>query len=149
MIISVETTLTSLARLMVSLLVAFSFPLQAHPARRCLMTLVAQVLDGPAPGPTPGPSSTSMFRPSDTDADTDFVTSIRSSAHAYSISNTHTAQDRVVCVRYWAVTVGCSVYLCVVIVLLTSHHIASHLFPNPNPLCAGRYASWCCPWLSV
>ena len=35
-----ETYLTSTARLFVSLLVAFSYPLQAHPARRCILTLV-------------------------------------------------------------------------------------------------------------
>lgn len=38
-----ETYLTSFARLFVSLLVAFSYPLQCHPARRCIITLVSSV----------------------------------------------------------------------------------------------------------
>eukprot|EP00602_Paraphysomonas_sp_CaronLab_P002598 CAMPEP_0185020326 /NCGR_PEP_ID=MMETSP1103-20130426/2919_1 /TAXON_ID=36769 /ORGANISM="Paraphysomonas bandaiensis, Strain Caron Lab Isolate" /LENGTH=453 /DNA_ID=CAMNT_0027551155 /DNA_START=88 /DNA_END=1449 /DNA_ORIENTATION=- len=36
-----ENYLTSTARLFVSLLVAFSYPLQAHPSRRCILTLMA------------------------------------------------------------------------------------------------------------
>lgn len=38
-----ETYLTSFARLFVSLLVAFSYPLQCHPARRCIITLIGSV----------------------------------------------------------------------------------------------------------
>lgn len=38
-----ETYLTSFARLFVSLLVAFSYPLQCHPARRCIITLISSV----------------------------------------------------------------------------------------------------------
>jgi hypothetical protein len=38
-----ETYMTSFARLFVSLLVAFSYPLQCHPARRCLITLITSV----------------------------------------------------------------------------------------------------------
>jgi hypothetical protein len=40
-----ETYLTSVARLLVCLLVAFSYPLQAHPARKCILTLAAKLLD--------------------------------------------------------------------------------------------------------
>lgn len=40
-----ETYLTSFARLFVSLLVSFSYPLQCHPARRCIITLVSNVKD--------------------------------------------------------------------------------------------------------
>jgi len=36
---------TSIARLAVSLLVAFSYPLQAHPARMCVLTLLSEWLD--------------------------------------------------------------------------------------------------------
>eukprot|EP00600_Ochromonadales_sp_CCMP1393_P007088 CAMPEP_0174964974 /NCGR_PEP_ID=MMETSP0004_2-20121128/6184_1 /TAXON_ID=420556 /ORGANISM="Ochromonas sp., Strain CCMP1393" /LENGTH=475 /DNA_ID=CAMNT_0016213771 /DNA_START=1691 /DNA_END=3118 /DNA_ORIENTATION=+ len=36
---------TSIARLAVSLLVAFSYPLQAHPARMCILTLLSTCLD--------------------------------------------------------------------------------------------------------
>ena len=39
------TELTSTARLFVSLLVAFSYPLQAHPARKCILTLLSTTLD--------------------------------------------------------------------------------------------------------
>ncbi len=38
-----ETYLTSFARLFVSLLVAFSYPLQCHPARRCIITLISSI----------------------------------------------------------------------------------------------------------
>ena len=43
MYLSSETYLTSFARVFVSLLVAFSYPLQCHPARRCVITLVANI----------------------------------------------------------------------------------------------------------
>jgi amino acid permease len=40
-----ETGLVSTARLFVSLLVAFSYPLQVHPARKCILTLLSTFLD--------------------------------------------------------------------------------------------------------
>ena len=43
MIADIETYLTSFARVFVSLLVAFSYPLQCHPARRCLITLITSI----------------------------------------------------------------------------------------------------------
>lgn len=41
-----ESATFSVARLFVSLLVAFSYPLQAHPARKCVLTLLGKLLDG-------------------------------------------------------------------------------------------------------
>lgn len=40
-----ENGLVSTARLFVSLLVAFSYPLQIHPARKCILTLLSTFLD--------------------------------------------------------------------------------------------------------
>jgi amino acid permease len=48
-----NTNLISIARISISLVVAFHYPLQAHPARKCMMTLMHHVLDGEnAPEPT-------------------------------------------------------------------------------------------------
>ena len=68
-----ETYLTSFARLFVSLLVAFSYPLQCHPARRCIITLVGsvqasyfpqaedqQALAASSPSSSPSSSSSSL-----------------------------------------------------------------------------------------
>jgi amino acid permease len=41
-----DNTITSAARIFVSLVVAFHFPLQAHPARRSVLSLLSYVLDG-------------------------------------------------------------------------------------------------------
>ncbi|KAJ1406243.1 transmembrane amino acid transporter protein-domain-containing protein, partial [Ochromonadaceae sp. CCMP2298] len=43
-----ETSFVSVARLAVSLLVAFSYPLQCHPSRRSILTLLSTYLDKPA-----------------------------------------------------------------------------------------------------
>jgi hypothetical protein len=39
-----DNALTSVARIFISLLVTFSYPLQCHPARRCVTTIVQQCL---------------------------------------------------------------------------------------------------------
>lgn len=76
-----KTYLISLARLMVCLLVAFSYPLQAHPARRCLMTLVANLVD------------------------VDSDDNARVSLNSYSVSAAgDTIEDHAVVARYWIVT---------------------------------------------
>ena len=41
-----DNTITSTARIFVSLVVAFHFPLQAHPARRSVLSLLSYVIDG-------------------------------------------------------------------------------------------------------
>jgi hypothetical protein len=41
-----DNALTSVARIFISLLVTFSYPLQCHPARRCVTTIVQQLLRG-------------------------------------------------------------------------------------------------------
>ena len=45
---NVGTPLTSTARLFVSLLVAFSYPLQSHPSRKSLMSLMNHYIDNDA-----------------------------------------------------------------------------------------------------
>eukprot|EP00040_Diaphanoeca_grandis_P032519 m.197163 g.197163 ORF g.197163 m.197163 type:complete len:461 (-) comp32650_c0_seq1:84-1466(-) len=56
-----KTAIVSIARMSISILVAFSYPLQAHPARQCLLSLYSSCSGNVDAEGTPHPASNYLF----------------------------------------------------------------------------------------